>query len=70
MAKFAQERVPLREDEADERIGDVVGCPWVAQIREEKGKVVDAAAAATSEDTRADEEELFSGADGVGVHGE
>ena len=46
-----------------------VGCPWATQIREGKEKVVDAAAAA-SEDTQADEEELFSGADGVGVHGE
>ena len=30
--KIAQEKVPLREEAADERIGDVEGCPWVAQI--------------------------------------
>ena len=69
LGKIAQEKVSSREDEADEIIGDVVGCPWVAPIREGKEKVVDAAAA-TSDDTQADVEDLFSGADGVGVHGE
>ena len=57
------------EKEADERIGDMVGCPWVAQICEGKEEVVNMAAA-TSEDTQADVEELFSSADGVGVHRE
>ena len=69
LGKIAREKVSSREDKAAERKGDVVGCPWVAPVREGKGKVVDAAAA-TSEDTQADVEELFSGADGAGVHGE
>ena len=69
LEKIAQEKVPSREEAANERIGDVEGCPWVAQIRKEKEKEVDAAAA-TSADTQANVEELFSGADGAGVHGE
>ena len=69
LAKIVQEKVSSREEEADEGKGDVVGCPWVAPICEGKEKVVDAAAA-TSDKTQANVEELSSGADGVGVHGE
>ena len=47
----------------------MVGCPWVAPTREGEGKLVDVAAA-TSDEPRADVEELSSGADGVGVQGE
>ena len=42
----------------------------IAPIREEREKVVNAAAAARRSETQANVEELFSGADGVGVHGE
>ena len=69
LTKIAQEKVSTRVDETDEGIGSVVGCPWVAQIREEKENEVDAAAA-TSKETQVDVGEQFSGADGVGVHQE
>ena len=69
LTKIAQEKVSTRVDETDEGIGGVVGCPWVAQIREEKENEVDAAAA-TSKETQVGVGELFSGADGVGVHWE
>ena len=69
LAKSAQEKVSPRKEEVDEGKGDVEGCPWVAPTREGEEEVVDVAAA-TSDGTQADVEELFSGSDGVGVHGE
>ena len=69
LARIAQEKVCTREGETDEIIGDVAGCPWVAPIGEGREKVIDAAAA-TSEETQANVEELFSGTDCVGVHRE
>ena len=65
-----QEKVCKREEETEGRTGDVVGRPWVAQFREEREKVVDAAAATWRSTTQANVEGLFSGADGAGVHGE
>ena len=67
-ARIVQEKVCTREEETDGRTGDVVGCPWVAPTREEREKVVDVAAATWRSETQANVEELFSGADGAGVH--
>ena len=69
-ARNAQEKVCTREEETGGRTGGVVGCPWVAPIREEREKVVDAAAATWRTTTQANAEELFSGADGAGGHKE
>ena len=66
----AQEGVCKREKETERRTGDVVGRPWVAPFRDEREKVVDAAAATRRSATQENVEGLFSGADGAGVHGE
>ena len=66
----AQEKDCKQEKETEGRTGDVVGRPWVAPFREEREKVVDAAAATWRSKAQANVEGLFSGADGAGVHGE
>ena len=64
----AQEKDCKREEETERETGDVVGRPWVAPFRDEREKVVDAAAETWRSATQANVEGLFSGADGAGVH--